>query len=82
MAEFILLIIAIVSGIGSAHYNCKTKSIVGFKAFISLCLGGAALGTIMLFSFFTPTWVSYLLAAMCVMILINNISEYKKTLVR
>lgn len=82
MAEFILLIIATVSGIVSAHINCKAKSIRGFKAFMSLCLGGAVLGTIMLFSFLAPMWVSYSIAAVCIAILINNISKFKKFLVR
>jgi len=78
MAEFVLLIIATVSGIVSAHINCKAKSIRGFKAFMSLCFGGAVLGTIMLFSFLAPMWVSYSIAAVCIAILINNISKVKK----
>jgi len=82
MVEFILLIIATVSGIALAHINCKAKSIRGFKAFMSLCLGGAILGTIMLFSFLAPMWVSYSIAAVCIAILINNISKFKKYLVR
>lgn len=82
MAEFILLIIATVSGIVSAHINCKEKVIRGFKAFMSLCLGGAVLGIIMLFSFLAPMWVSYAIAAVCIAILINNISKFKKSLVR
>lgn len=82
MAEFILLIIATVSGIVSAHINCKAKIIRGFKAFMSLCLGGAVLCTIMLFSFLAPMWVSYAIAAVCIAILINNISKFKKSLVR
>jgi len=82
MAELILLIIATVSGIVSAHINCKAKSIRGFKAFMSLCLGGAVQGTIMLFSFLAPMWVSYSIAAVCIAILINNISKFKESLVR
>lgn len=82
MVEFILLIIATVSGIASAHFNCKAKAIRGFKAFMSLCLGGAVLGTIMLFSFLAPMWASYTIAALCIFILINSISEFKKSLVR
>ncbi|KJH63389.1 hypothetical protein UF13_04550 [Pantoea agglomerans] len=82
MVEFIVLIIAIVSGIASAHFNCKAKGIRDFKAFMSLCLGGAVLGTIMLFSFLAPMWASYTIAAFCIVILINSISEFKKSLVR
>jgi len=82
MAELILLIIATVSGIFLAHINCKAKNIRGFKVFMSICLGGAVLGTIMLFSFLAPMWVSYSIAAVCTAILINNISKFKEFVVR
>lgn len=78
MIEFILLMLATISGVSSAHFNCKAKGITGFKAFMSLCLGGAVLGTIMLSSFFAPMWASYTIAALSILILFNSISEFRK----
>lgn len=80
MVYLFLFPLATLCGCLAAHYNSKVEHTKGFKAFFFLCLCGAVLGTIMLFSFLAPIWISYVFLLICIAIAANSISNYRKSL--
>lgn len=80
MIYLFLFPLAAICGCLAAHYHSKVENTHGFKAFFGLCGGGALLGTIMLFSFLAPLWVSYIFLLICISLAANNIINYRKKL--